>query len=728
MSFKTKKIPEHLIIKPPTWDRPKKRGRWILWLIGPIVCLGILVFAVESMAEEIEKPGSGQLVFRNQSGIDKAALHVSSKLAIEISGIVAHMTFTQEFSNHTNLWQEGIYVFPLPETAGVNFMQIKIGERLIKAVVKEKDEARRIYKKAMANGQKAAMVEQLRPNLFTQKVSNIAPGETIIIEIRLIQHIDYVSGSFVLRFPTTITPRYTPQRTINRIRRDNSNEPKRNEAELDQLETFKSGCAFLNETAGSGCAFTYETTKVTDEHKTNIHYQDQLQNPIEISINLNSGLKLSQITSPYHKIKVERRDMHHKISLRKGTTSMDRDFILEWQPTENNLPQTAIFREHLEDDEYILLMVLPPNHQTENQYLPKEMIFIIDTSGSMGGESIRQAKASLSKAIQGLRRQDHFNIIEFNSLYSRLFYESHLANSHNKQLALSWVNRLTAGGGTEILPALRAALRPAQSNELLKQIIFITDGAVSNEMELFSLIHTKLNNAKLFTVGIGSAPNSYFMRKAAQFGGGTFTHIGDASEVHSKMNQLFEKLENPLVRDISITWDSSTESYPNRIPSLYLNEPLLVVAKTKNLKGSVKIHGLTTSKNWSQKLILDTHKSQPGIASLWARAKIDSLEDEKIAGRSAEEVRKEIVNIALKHQLVSQYTSLIAIEEIISRPPQLKLSNSQIPNLNPRGHGTIKLNYPKTATGGELSFWMGCLSIMLCFIWMSRRYSLKKQI
>ncbi|MFT7688826.1 MAG: Ca-activated chloride channel family protein [Candidatus Azotimanducaceae bacterium] len=672
--FKTKKIPEHLIIHHSTWHRPKRKGRWIFWLLGPLFCFGIVIFAVQALAEEFDELGSGELLFQSAKGEYKAALHVESKVDIDISGVVANVTFKQIFTNQTDEWQNAVYVFPLSETAAINYMQLQIGERIIKAEIKEKKAAKKIYETAKLAGKKTALVEQARPNLFIQHVSNLAPGEDVTVELRFIQQVEYDAGDFELRFPTTITERYSPNSSLN--------------------------------------------TEPSVSQPTN----PEGPNLITIDVKLNAGLKLKEISSPYHEIKIKKTNSNHHVSLKKTKALMDRDFVLQWRPTNSNKPQTAIFSEKIEGEDYALLMIVPPNITTSSDSLARDIIFVIDTSGSMQGQSIKQAKQSLLSAVQRLRPRDRFNIIEFNSRHTQMFSESEDGSQKNKLAASNWISRLTAGGGTEMLPALRTALSTQLHDNYLKQIIFVTDGAVGNEAQLFSLIHSELKTSKLFTVGIGSAPNSYFMRKAAQFGGGIFTHIGDVSEVVSKMDNLYSKLDNPLVRDIKVTWRNEAinhgiESYPKVLPPLYLNEPLMIVAKGGALSGKIEIEGNTSSDIWKQTLRLNTGHSHSGIATLWARAKIESLEDEKIAGRSAIEVKQAITDIALRHHLVSRHTSLIAVDKKISKP-QAGISNvtslktSQLANHTPQGQGLKKMMYPKTASNADLTWWIGLLCLI----------------
>jgi Ca-activated chloride channel family protein len=346
------------------------------------------------------------------------------------------------------------------------------------------------------------------------------------------------------------------------------------------------------------------------------------------------------------------------------------------------------------------------------------MIYIIDTSGSMDGVSIKQARESLLFALDQLEPKDRFNLIAFNSVTAMLFEQAVPASHDNIQLARRAVSRLKSGGGTEMLPALQKALADSAPEGFVRQLVFITDGAVGNETALFETIDKQLGSSRLFTVGIGSAPNSYFMRKAAEFGRGTFTHIGQVSDVQQKMTALFEKLNSPVVTDISVSWPGGqhVESYPSRIPDLYIGEPLLLSIKTPDLRGEIVIKGKTAGNDWKQSIRVDQVQDHSGVATLWAREKIESLLDEKMTGRDPAEVRLDVLDVALTHQLVSPYTSFVAVEQVVSRPQLQGLASKPVLNAQPKGQGAQSYAYPQTATHALQSFLWGLLLLLMAVV------------
>jgi Ca-activated chloride channel family protein len=357
-------------------------------------------------------------------------------------------------------------------------------------------------------------------------------------------------------------------------------------------------------------------------------------------------------------------------------------------------------------------------------------MLVVDTSGSMGGISIEQARASVSRALQQLRPEDHFNIIEFNSVHRALYRQPVPATRHYVQQAQEFVRRLQASGGTEMLPALQAALASSEDaaanreQALLRQVIFITDGAVGNEVALFEEISARLGNSRLFTVGIGSAPNSWFMRRAAEAGRGSHTHIGDLNEVGQKMAQLFDKLARPAAVNLKVGWPAAVEAWPQRVPDLYQGQPLLQAVNfgTAAPQGEVTVSGEINDKVWSVRLQLAsgtdsaTATGHRGVASLWARHKIAGLLDEKLTGRDEAAVRADVLPVALQHQLLSPYTSFVAVEEVISRPQGQGLGSKAVPNTRPRGQSPQGYAYPRTATTGPAKAWFGGLLLFLGII------------
>lgn len=633
----------------------------------------------------------GSLLFKGEDYFTPAA-QLKLDVSMQVTGLINRVKVIQEFSNTTNEWQEAIYVFPLPNEAAVDHMLLKIGDRLIEGQIKKKKDAKRIYENAKRDGKHAALTEQDRPNIFTTSVSNISPGQTVYVEIEYQEIVSYDSGTFSLRFPMVVAPRYIPGK---------------------QTVTGFDGSGWAKNTDQ-----VVDATRITPPITTD----DIRQNNVSIKIDLNSGFALDVINSPYHQIATTENNNQYQIQLQQESTLANRDFVLSWQIHPSDTPSAALFTEQKQDATYAMIMMVPPT-QNRIESLNREIIYVIDTSGSMGGQSILQAKAALELALSRLKPSDRFNVIQFNSYTSSLFSESRMASSNNIQSAVNYVRHLQANGGTEIAPALSAALDNQQVYEIndqnIRQVIFLTDGSIGNEQALFDIINKKLGQSRLFTIGIGSAPNSHFMQRAAEFGRGTHTYIGNLNEVKIRMQALFDKIENPILKDIKTSWGSETqiESWPQKVSDLYRGEPLLIIAKADTLPDRISISGQLAQNEWAAELKLNGGQDRSGVSTLWARQKIASLMQAK-RDEEFDSVNEIIIKTALTHHLVSQYTSLVAVDVTPTRPIHENINSKTIPNQLPAGwvpnsNSLFPQSFPATATNARVQFLIGLLLFLL---------------
>lgn len=611
----------------------------------------------------IEKPDDvrrGSLVFRVADSDDlRLAPVVATEASFEVGGIIGRGKIRQTFANPTNQWLEGIYVFPLPENAAVDSLTMRVGDRVITGLIKEREEAREAYEAAKSEGTKAALLESERPNVFTSSVANIGPGANITVSFQYQQTLRYDQGVFRLRFPMVVAPRYNPRN------RDIAS-------------------------AGGG-AVTASPVSTAPDHKDRIPVvtTDGVKtNPVSLEISLKPGFPVGELKSPYHDVNVEPlAEDHYKITLKKKVVPADRDFELMWRPEKDTEPTAGLFSEATDEGRYLMAMVMPPTMDAGEKQVPREVVFVIDTSGSMSGVSIEQARQALKLAIERLDAEDRFNVIRFDSYTSALFHEPRPANDEARKRAREAIDQLNAGGGTNMAPAIELALRGQAPEGYLRQVVFITDGAIGNERELFTIVRERLGRSRLFTVGIGSAPNSYFMVKAAEVGRGTHTYIGETTEVGDRMGELFKKLEMPVLTDLRATWPEGVdvETSTPVLPDLYAGEPVVVTARLTGLQGALSIKGCIGSRPWRADLSLGSPLHGSGVAKLWARDKIDDLMNGLFAGGDAEETRKHVIALALGHSLVTEFTSLVAVDSAPARPGAERLISQNVPLNLPKG-------------------------------------------
>lgn len=642
-----------------------------------IILAGLtMLLAAPAYAEPARTKEAG-FFLRSRGGDPVAAPLLATDVAFRVSGPIARARVVQTFRNPHDAWYEGVYVFPLPESGAVDRLVLRIGTRVVEGEIRERELAKQAYAQARAAGQRAALLDQARPNIFSTNVANIAPGETVVVELEYQQVLRYDNGRFSLRFPMVVGPRYIPTAAV----------PVVADAHRITPPVMRPG---------------------TEGERTN---------PVSIRVTLDAGVPLATVESAYHPIDVkERDDSRREIVLADAATPGNRDFELTWVPRQSALPQSAWFTERVGADHYALLMLLPPEAARAPR-LPREVVFVLDTSGSMAGASIRQAKEALELALGRLGPQDRFEVIEFNSGARALFNGARDAGPDNLRAAVRWVRALEARGGTEMAAALRLALDGAERSSRVRQVVFLTDGAVGNEEGLFRLIRERLGDSRLFTVGIGSAPNSHFMTKAAQLGGGTFTYIGRIEEVRAKMGELFAKLEAPVLKDVQAHWPEGVqvEAWPARLPDLYAGEPLVLVARLDKLDGELRVRGQRDGSAWEARVPLEEHAAATGLGSVWAREKITALVDSLREGASETVVRSRVIELAQAHRLVTRYTSFVAVDKPPVRASEEALKLAEVPTLLPEGWQYDKVfgELPRGATDSRRALFLGMLALLL---------------
>ena len=685
---------------------------WIL----PVVILALFVTGFASGAsskgqrtlvthDDLDRGG---FAFRTVEGTLELAPALLSEVDYQVNGILARARITQHFVNPYGEWLEGIYVFPLPETAAVDTLLMRVGNRVIEGKIKQRKQARIDYEEASAAGQQAALVDQERPNIFTASVTDIAPGASISIEIGYQHKVDVYDGEYSLRLPLVVGPRYVPLKPVSALI---NNEP-------------SVAMAPAIEDAG----------RITPPVKKP---SEGPINPVHLVVRLAPGFPLGTITSSSHELDITPgQNGNYTITSAKGLVPADKDFELTWTSGFNSAPHASLFKEQIKGEVYLLGMVVPPSVENNINMtrVPREVIFVIDTSGSMSGSSMPQAKEALNLALRRLQSHDFFNIIRFSDDVSALFGSAMPADRKHVLHALSYTSSLNSGGGTEMMPALQLALHEKPRSGYLKQIVFITDGSVGNEAELFKVVASSIGKSRLFAIGIGSAPNGFFMRKLTELGRGRFTMIDDIHEVEKRMSSLLKTLERPTVTDLAFnSLDVQNMSiYPDPLPDLYAGEPLIFTARLTEDLNAISISGQVFGTGWSTSLPVTNARSSEGIAKLWAHDRIDDLNNTVFEGSNSDYVKKRVTDLALEFGLLTRHTSMVAVDVTPVRPIGEVLTTKEIPTNLPYGwdhesvfspdeqelapismQQTVSLNVPQGATPAQLLIFSG---LIICIV------------
>ncbi len=610
---------------------------------------------------------SGMMMeFNKTTGEYHSLKLVQTEYDVDVFGLLATIKLKQTFFNDQDGWiTEGVYAFPMADKSAVYELKMILGERVIEGEIHEKKQAEQIYEQAKSDGLTATMVKQYRPNIFTADIANIAPQEAISVEITYQLSLRYEQDFYELRLPMAIKERYIPEGFDAKL------------------------------------PLTYGV-------------KDQMYRSIDI--NLDVGFELDEIRSLHHNVEINQNFSTQQINLKDEQLYDHNDFVLRWHPTLEQTPTAAYFSEQKGGFEYSLLMVMPPS-QVEKSSQPRNMTYIMDTSGSMHGMALEQSKDALLFALSELDSGTYFNVIDFDSTAKALFPSSMPATPANIGKALDFVDTFSSDGGTNMAPALQIAMqRENIKSGYLNQIIFMTDGSVGNEAQIFDQIAQDIGDARLFTIAIGPAPNNYFMNKAAMFGRGTYTHIAALDQVNESMSHLFAQLQHPALTDVKITWDTSDViQSPSVIPDLYLDQPLIITSKTPVNKTtgapSFVVSGLSSDGNekntWSEQIKLNDDDRTTGISRLWARNKVEEMTDDLMLGGDHELLKEKIIDLALKHRLITEFTAMVAVDRNpdASRMAEAKAAQSAA--------------YPQGSLGWRRNLLIGMLMVTLAL--MARR-------
>ena len=581
-----------------------------------------------------------------------------TEVKANISGFIGITEVTQIFTNPMETPIEAEYIFPLPEKSAVFEMLMKIGDKTIKGIVKEKEEARKIYNNAIKKGKRASLLDEERPNIFVQHVGNIMPNDEIKILIKYVEDIKFEEGIYEYVFPMTVGPRYITKSM-------EGEEPKVNPAYVEE-----------GKRAG---------------------------HDISLSVEINSPINIEEINSELHEINIEKvSDTTSKIKLAEHDSIPNRDFILRYRVGSETIEEGLISTKTKDKSGFASLIIQPPSRPENYNIIPKEMIFVVDTSGSQSGAPLEVCKKAMNLCIDKMHKNDTFNIICFSNVPEFLFKKSMPNNRKNRELAKLFMKKHEeAWGGTEMLPPILAALKAEEDPERLRIITVMTDGCVGNEGEIISAIDKKCKkNTRVFSFGTGNSVNRYLITKMAEAGRGdseiiTVTHSSRDKENENMQkiaDSFFKKIDCPLMTNIELNWsgDKLSEIYPKKLPDLYSNTPLILIGKYKEPKeGTVIITGKTANgvieKKIDFKLNSEEDTRYESIPYLWARRKIEYYSDEdEGSNKEHSKIKEKIIKLGIKFGLATKYTSFVAVEDKVVNENG-KVEKKEVPAEFPSG-------------------------------------------
>lgn len=601
-------------------------------------------------------PTPGQLAIVDDRGHTVGLCPLKhTDVSAEVAGYAARVTVRQEFHNPSDQPIEAVYTFPLPEDAAVDDMTMILGDnRVVRGEIKRRQEAREIYEAARDAGQAAALLDQERPNLFTQSVANIMPGERVSISIRYVNLLKYEAGRYEFVFPMVVGPRYIPG--------SGGYQAPGLRGEPSSIRQFPGDPG----TEGVVTDAERITPPVTLPGTRAGHN-------ISLQVKLDAGMPLGAIHSELHPIDVRRADRSQAvIRLREERTLPNKDFILQFEVAGPQL-QTGVLAQAAPDGTgHFTLIVQPPAAAAEPR--PKEIVFVIDESGSQSGWPIRKAKETMSYLIRNMNPGDTFQLLGFNTEINACF-ERPVGNSPaNVARALRFLRPIEGNGGTDILQAVDYALRLAPDHNRRRIICYLTDGYVGDDMQILAYIRKHRGQAHMFPFGIGDSPNRFLIEGMAKEGHGTAEFVTLNSSAEAAAARFYRRISQPLLTGIGVDWNGLPieEVYPSPIPDLFVSgRPIVLKGRfTSPAEGHLFLHGRLGGRPWRQAVPVSLGPASndgEALAALWAREKIEDLQSRdwlgQQTGNSDAAIVEQIVDVALQYRLMSQHTSFVAVEQ-----------------------------------------------------------------
>jgi Ca-activated chloride channel homolog len=623
-----------------------------------------------------EQQSDGSLQIANKDGEALFCPLKHTDVNAEVSGFLARVKVTQEFTNTSSDKVEAIYTFPLPQNAAVDDMTMRVGERTIKGLIKRREEAQKIYQQAIQAGHTAALLDQERPNIFTQSVGNIPPGASVKVEISYIEVLKYDAGAYEFVYPMVVGPRYIPG----------------------------------NPNSQQAGGWSPDTDQVPDASRitppvAGVHYGKKgtrAGHDISLAVKLDAGVIIKDLQSPTHEIDKQLPSARTAaVKLRNEKEIPNRDFVLRYEVAgdkiEDALLTTASFNEKnsaaASTEGYFTFILQPPDRVKDEDASPRELTFVLDTSGSMSGFPIETAKSVMKRAIEHMRPQDTFNLVTFAGDTHVLFPQPMSSSAANIAQATAFLSGQRGGGGTEMMKAIRVALgddgsgiaectpnndcalvdrRVPTAGDPIRIVCFMTDGYVGNDMEIISAIQ-KHPEARVFSFGIGSSVNRFLLDKMAEAGRGEVEYVLNDKQAPEAADRFYERVHTPVLTDVSIDWHGLpvTDVYPQKLLDLFTAKPLTLTGRyAQPASGSITLRGKRAGKPFERTINVElpqTNNSNQALAQLWARTKIDELMSQDWRGMQSGEARKEIkeqiTQLGLDYRLMTQFTSFVAVEE-----------------------------------------------------------------
>jgi Ca-activated chloride channel family protein len=650
--------------------------------IAGVVFIGVTagaMAAASAAAKDDIQPGGRMVVETGGKRLQFPVL--KTDITADIQGDAATVTVVQTFANPTTAALNATYLFPLNKDAAVYGMTMEVGDEIVTAKIQKSAEAKATFDKAQKDGKAAALLQQHRPNMFTQDVANLMPGLPVKVTLKYVQTVPRIDGAYELVTPLVVGPRYMPAGAppLATVSDTPSEQP------VGQW-SFGAPPQYPDVT-GLTVPAAIEEDRVS------------------IRVNIASGVAIGAVSSPTHALTVEGGEHARSATLSKGRTIDNRDFVLRYQLGGEGA-QAGVVTHRDQRGGYFSLLVEPPQNAPAADITSREVVFVLDTSGSMAGEPVEASKTFMRHALKALRPGDYFRVIQFSNGASEFTSAAVAATPENIRAGTAYVERLSASGGTEVLPALRQAFAVSQPRNTMRVIVFLSDGYVGNEAEILQYISERSSQARFNVFGIGTAVNHYLLAGMARQGRGYARFIDPTEKSHDAAIAFANRLKTPVLTDIVIDWGDlkPADVTPAILPDLFEGDSIRILGRFETTGSHIiKLTGLVNGRKASLPVKIETGGSTAAgeaIPLMWARSRIgDAMRDLTTPAHMREgkqddsAIQAQVTKLGLEYSLATQWTSFVAVsEKVVNRDPAAAAqANVPLPMVD----GVTALAYPE---------------------------------
>ena len=652
-------------------------------MIGLRSLLAALALATLLPAAVAEQPPATRslapyfVVEGDAPGVDTLPLK-RTEVEATIAGVIADVRVTQVYRNEGSVPLDARYVFPASTRAAVYALRLRVGDRAVDAQIREKQQARREFDQARREGKSASLLEQKRPNVMQMAIANVLPGDEIAVDLRYTETIVSTDGTYRFVFPTVVGPRYLSADSAASPSPASGAGNGRGRAAVEEHPAARPPEGRVPDASAEGARAPTQRTRTPEANETWIAQPTLKEGrkgnaTFALKATIRSPLPIATLRSPSHTLQASGAGNREvRIALTADTAHADRDVVIDYTLAGKSIDAGLLVHEGV-DANYFLLLAQPPAAVQAAEVVPREYVFIVDVSGSMHGFPLATAKSLMRELIGRLRPTDTFNVIPFAGGHSLLHPVSVPASQENVARAVRFLDGQNGSGGTELLPALRTALAMPVDAGRARTFVVVTDGYVTIEKEAFELVRASLGQANLFAFGIGSSVNRFLIEGLARAGQGEPFFVLNAQQAEAEAARLRTMIEQPVLTRIRVKFDGfdAYDLDAPQVPDLFAQRPIVVSGKFRGkARGRIELEGLAAG--GAMRLPIDVQRAAvrddtPALRYLWARSRIAELGDTHRLGRDDEAVR-EITRLGLAHNLLTDYTSFIAVDHVVRNP------------------------------------------------------------